>query len=274
MEAERAQQIAEHWSGGSGLVPRGPRQLLAYFPATAGDVERHTGRRPSSIDGLWRLEVGGRFLQSGGLVYPGGVPYPEELHSQTAVIANEVWLYADQESGRVLGSYWWPDAIRRPIAAPPRDEYPASAVVDPADACADLDFELRVPDRAPWTAQIAVCLNPREVVVFCVTETTPDPLHEMLLFEQGGVSMRATRKERAPDATEFLRSHSPPYRQVSIASAKAVGRDPGRALGPQTWPWPGELRWWDAGVAYELKGFVALATLQEVASSLVPVTAR
>jgi hypothetical protein len=273
VDERRAQAIAEHWSGGSGLVPRGPRQLLAYFPATPGDVERHTGRRPTSIDGLWRLEVGGRFLRSGGLVYPGGVPYPEELHNQTAVIANEVWLYVDQDSGRVLGSYWWPDAVRRPIASRPHDEYPSSAVMDLTDACAFVDFDLRVPVCRPWEATIAVCLNPREVIVFCVTDTTPDPLTEMLVFEQGGLSLRATAEERRQDVTAFLRSNSPPYRQLRVGSVTGAGRDPGRALGPQTWPWPGELHWWDDGVSYELKGFVPLATLQEVAVTMSAVTA-
>ena len=272
MDDFRAQAIAEHWAGSGGLVPRGPRQLLAYFPATPADVERHTGRRPDAIDGLWRLEVGGRFLRSGALVYPGGVPYPEELHHQTAVIANEVWLYVDSESGRVLGSYWWPDAVRRPIASPPRDEYVGCDVVDVADAVPLLDFELRVPSRPPWAAAIAVCLNPRQAVVFCVSDTTPDPLHEMLLFEHGGLAVHADAQERPDDVGVFLRSHSPPYRQMTVGSRAAAGRDPGRALGPQTWPWPGELRWWDDGVAYELKGFVPLATLLDVAGTMRPVT--
>jgi hypothetical protein len=273
VEEHRAQSIAEHWSGGAGLVPRGPRQLLAYFPATPADVERHTGRRPRSIEGLWRLEVGGRFLRSGGLVYPGGVPYPEELHNQTAVITNEVWLYVDQETGTVIGSYWWPDALRRPIASVPRDEYPASAVMDVAAAAELVDFELLVPVCRPWEPAIAICTNPREATVFCVTDTRPDPLHEMLLFEQGGLSLRAAAEERATDIGEFLRSNSPPYRQVRVRTISAAGRDPGRALGPQTWPWPAELRWWDAGVGYELKGFVPLATLQDVAATVSAVTA-
>ena len=268
MDERRAQALAEHWSGGSGLVPRGPRQLLAYFPATPSDVERHTGRRPPSIDGLWRLEVGGRFLRSGGLVYPGGVPYPEELHNQTAVITNEVWLYYDDNSERVLGSYWWPDALRRPIASMPRDEYPPSAVMDLTDASQLLEFELRVPVHQPWDAAIVIATNPREALVFCVKDTMPDPLHEMLLFEQGGLSLRAAVEERAWNVNDFLRSNSPPHRQLRIGSVVGTGRDPGRALGPQTWPWPGELRWWDDGVSYELKGFVPLATLQEVAATL------
>jgi hypothetical protein len=273
MDEKRAQLIAEHWSGGAGLVPRGPRQLLAYFPATPGDVERHTGRRAPSIDGLWRLEVGGRFLRSGGLVYPGGVPYPEDLHNQTAVITNEVWLYVDDEGERVLGSYWWPGALRRPIASVPRDEYPSSAVMDPSEASEVLDFELRVPVCRPWEAAIAICTNPREVLVFCVKDTMPDPLHEMLLFEQGGLSLRAAAEERRRDLDDFLRSNSPPYRRMRVGPVAGAGRDPGRALGPQTWPWPGELSWWDDGVSYELKGFAPLATLQEAAVTLSTVTA-
>lgn len=267
----QAQAIAEHWSGSGDLVPRGPRQLLAYFPATPADVERHTGRRPASIEGLWRLEVGGRFLQSGGLVYPGGVPYPEDLHDQTAVVAGEVWLYVDDASGRVLGSYWWPDAVRRPIASVPRDEYPSSAVMSIDDASEALDFPLRVPSCRPWEAAVAVCLGPREVVVFCVKDTAPDPLNEMLLFEHGGLSLRARSQERRPDTSAFLREQSPPYRQVRVGAHTGSGRDPGRSLGPQTWPWPAELRWWDDAVAYELKGFVPLATLQDVAATLEPV---
>jgi hypothetical protein len=273
MDERRASLIAEHWSGGSGLVPRGPRQLLAYFPATPGDVERHTGRRPSSIDGLWRLEVGGRFLQSGGLVYPGGVPYPEDLHNQTAIITNEVWLYVDEGTERVLGSYWWPDAMRRPIASVPRDEYPASAVMDVTEVAGALDFELRVPVCRPWEPAVVVCTNPREALVFCVKDTMPDPLHEMLLLEHGGLSLRATAQDSRFNVNEYLRTNSPPYRQVRIGVLSGAGRDPGRAPGPQTWPWPGELSWWDAGVSYELKGLVPLATLQDVGATMSVVSA-
>jgi hypothetical protein len=242
------------------------------MPATAADVERHTGRRPSSRDRLWRLEVGGRFLRSGGLVYPGGVPFPEELRSQTAVICNEVWLYVDEGSHRVLGAYWWPDAVRRPIASTPRDEYPPDEVCAPADAASKVDFVLRVPSRPPWDTAMVFCPTPREAIVFCVTDTTPDPLHEMLLFEQGGLSMHVHAADRPDDIGDFLRSNSPPYRRVSVGARGAAGRDQGRALGPQTWPWPGELRWWDDGVAYELKGLVPLQTLVDVACSLEPVT--
>lgn len=268
MEERAARSIAEHWSGGGGLVPRGPRTLLACVPATRADVERHTGRHPARGTGLWRLEVGGRFLSSGGLVYPGGVPYPEELQHESPVVAGEVWLYVDQESQHVLGTYWWPDAVRRPVAAVPVGEYPEDAVMHPSDARERLGFELRVPQAAPWDAALAVCLSRSEAIVFCLCGVTPDPLHEMLVFEQGGLSMRALACERAPDLAGFLRSHQPPYRRLAVGGAFAVGRDPGRALGPQTWPWPGELRWWSDGVAYELKGFVPLAKLQQVAGTV------
>lgn len=231
-------------------------------------MERHTGRRPPRGTGLWRLEVGGRFLHSGGLVYPGGVPYPEELQHESPVVANEVWIYVDQESQHVLGEYWWPDAVRRPVAAAPAAEYPSESVVHPSDARARLDFELLVPNTPPWEAALAVCISRSEAIVFCVCGVTPDPLHEMLVFEQGGLSMRARHGDRAPDFGEFLRSHQPPYRRLDVAGSFGVGRDPGRALGPQTWPWPGELRWFGAGVAYELKGFVPLARLQEVARTV------
>src|SRR5918992_2016376 len=123
MEDARARAIVDHWSGGAGVVARGPKMLMSVVPATPGDIERHTGRRPFDTTDLWRLEVGGRFVASGGTVYPSGVPFPEDLHSQTAVIANEVWLYAEGD-GTILGAYWWPDALRRPIASVPRDDYP------------------------------------------------------------------------------------------------------------------------------------------------------
>src|SRR5687767_13001764 len=133
MDERAAQAVVDRRSGGSGLVPRGPKIVLATRPRLPSDVELHTGRRPLGLAPLWRVEVGGRFLRSGGLVYPGGVPFPEELHSRTAVIANEVWLYVDDD-GDVLGVYWWPDAVRRPIASVPREDFPTEDVVAPADA--------------------------------------------------------------------------------------------------------------------------------------------
>lgn len=215
---------------------------------------------------MWRLEVGGRFLRSGGLVYPGGVPFPEELHSRTAVIANEVWLYVD-ELGDVLGVYWWPDALRRPIASMPKDEYAPDQVMHPSTALQTIDFPVTLPDAPPWEPMLAVCHGRDEIIVFLTHGTVPDPLHEMLLFEQGGLSFRATAEPTQPDVESFARRHSPPFRRLRAPGTHAIGREQGRSLGPQTWPWPGELRWWDAGVAYELKGFVSLAELQEVADS-------
>lgn len=244
---------------------------MSVVPAAPGDIERHTGRRPYGVGfagELWRLEVSGRFLASAGLVYPGGVPFPEELHNQTAVIANEVWLYAD-EDGNVVGAYWWPDAVRRPIASVARDEYPAELIVHPDDAAPHLDVALPIPKNVRWEAAVAVCLSRREVIVFCVTAgVSPDPLNEMLIYEKGGISVRARVEHQRPDLNGFLRSHQPPYRRLTVRSSVAIGRDPGRALGPQTWPWPAEVRWWENEVSYEVKGFVPLATLIEIAEAI------
>lgn len=264
MDELKAQYVADTWSGGSGLVPRGPKLVLAARPSTPAEVERRTGRRP--VGAVWRLEVGGRFLRSGGIVYPGGVPFPEELHSRTAVIANEVWLYVD-EDGHVLGVYWWPDAVRRPVASVPREDFAPELVVHPSDAGSRLSF-LRLPDAPPWEPVAAVCISDREAVVFLTRGEVPDPLNEMVVYEHGGLSLRAScEDEPGRRVDDFAGSHSPPYRRLRAPGAYAVGRDPGRALGPQTWPWPGELRWWEDGVAYELKGFVPIQTLQEVAAT-------
>jgi hypothetical protein len=267
VDEQEASYIAEEWSGSGDLVPRGPRMLLACVPATAAEVERHTGRRPQSMSGLWRLEVAGRFLSSGAVVYPGGVPYPEDLQRQTALVANEVWLYAD-DSGRVLGVYWWPDAMRRPIASTPREEYTADAACHPDDFAKELEFELKVPNKAPWSASLGVQLSSTHAVVFCLKDTIPEPLNDMVVFEQGGLVLSERFESPAPDVSSFLRSHQPPYRRMSVGSKQAAGRDPGRALGPQTWPWPGELWWCDDGVTCELKGFMPLATLHDVAASM------
>lgn len=261
-----AQAVADNWSGGAGLVPRGPKLVLATRPATPADIERHTGRRPPATSRVWRLEIGGRFLRSGGVVYPGGVPFPEDLHSRTAVIANEVWLYVDDE-GDVLGVYWWPDAVRRPIASVPKAEYPPDDVVHPSVVVERLG--MRLPCARPWEPTLAVC-DEEEAIVFLTQGPIPDPLHEMVVFEQGGLSLTAYVERDPPDVEEFARTNSPPFRRLRGPGPHAIGREPGRSLGPQTWPWPGELRWWDEGLAYELKGFVPLQTLQDVASSAWP----
>lgn len=249
--------------------------MLSVVPATPGDIERHVGRRPGGYADYWRLEVSGRFLAAAGLVYPGGVPFPEDLHNETPVVANEVWLYADDD-GTVVGTYWWPDAVRKPIASVPREDYPSAVCFHPDDAAAHVDVALPLPTREPWVPSVVVAPSRDEAIVFCVPEQVPDPLNEMLVYEHGGISVRAKAEQAQPDANAFLRSHQPPYRRVQVRLANGVGRDAGRALGPQTWPWPAELRWWEprgsgpdqrSGVSYEVKGFGSLATLVEVAES-------
>lgn len=253
------------WSRGAGVVARGPKMLMSIVPAQRSDVERHTGRRSYIDSRVWRLEVGGRFLASGGVVYPGGVPFPEELHSQTAVIANEVWLYVDDD-GDVLGTYWWPDAVRRPIASVPRDDFPTDACVHPDDASGLVDVPVPIPSLKPWEPAVAVCCGRDEVLVFC-TVCSVEPVNEMVIYEKGGVSARAKIAKDAPDDASFLRAHQPPYRRVQVDESPGLGRDVGRSLGPQTWPWPGEIRWWRNGILYEVKGFQPLTTLLDVASS-------
>ncbi len=98
-------------------------------------------------------------------------------------------------------------------------------------------------------------------------QTVPDPLNEMVLLEQGGLTLRESAEDR-PDLETILRDHEPPFRRVRIGRSEGIGREPGRALGPQTWPWPGELLWWEGGVRFELKGFCPLVTLEEVGRSL------
>jgi hypothetical protein len=267
VDQDTASLVVDMWSRGSGVVARGPKMLLSIVPAERTEVERLTGRRTVGVASkIWRLEVSGRFLASGGVVYPGGVPFPEELHSQTAVIANEVWLYADDD-GDVLGSYWWPDAVRRPIASVPRADFPESMCVHPLDAHKFLDIPVPLPSREPWEPTIAVCLDSSEVLVFCMPRAV-EPLNEMLVYESGGVSVRAKLTVQRPDINAFLQSHQPPYRRVQVGSRPGLGRDLGRALGPQTWPWPGEVRWWDEGVLFEVKGFELVTTLLDVAESI------
>lgn len=269
MDEHVASLVVDTWSRGAGVVARGPKMLLGVVPADRQEIERLTGRRTTSAAGLWRLEVGGRFLASDGVVYPGGVPFPEELHDRTAVISNEVWLYADDD-GEVVGAYWWPDAVRRPIASVPRDDFPPEIVVHPSDAAARLDIPVPIPGEmggGAWEPSVAVCPSRTEVIVFC-TLGPVEPLNEMVVYENGGISVRATLTTERPDLAAFLRSHQPPYRRVSIGGATGVAREPGRSLGPQTWPWPGEVRWWREGIAYEVRGTEAVSTLVAVASSI------
>lgn len=275
MEDSRARAVVARWSGGGGVVPRGPTSLLSVVPVAPADIERHTGRRPSGYADHWRLEVSGRFLAAAGLVYPGGVPYPEDLHNETPVVTNEVWLYAD-EDGTIVGTYWWPDAIRKPVASVPRAEYGSEICFHPDDATAHVDLKVPLPSHEPWMPAVVVAPSRDEAIVFCVTEQMPDPLNEMLVYEHGGVSVRARAEATKPDTDDFLRSHQPPYRRVQVRLANGIARDAGRSLGPQTWPWPAELRWWEprgsgpegrSGVSYEIRGFQPLATLVDVAES-------
>jgi len=265
LDERRARNIADRWYGGAGVVPRGPRRVLAVVPVTPSEIEQHTGRLGLEPSSLWRIEVSGRFLQSQGTVYPGGVPYPEELHSRTAVIANEVWLYADDD-GDVIGAYWWPDAIRKPIAAQPSADFHPDDIVDPSEVGQGMDVAVKMPNK-PWEPTIAVRLSSQEAIVFSSPGRNPDPLNEMVVYETGGVSIRTRVEKERPDFEGFLRRNQPPFRRVSVARNAGVGRDPGRMLGPQTWPWPGELLWWENGVSYELRGFLPLTKLQAVASS-------
>ena len=267
MEESRARVVVEHWSGGAGVVARGPKMLMSVVPASPGDIERHTGRRPPGYDDLWRLEVGGRFIASDGLLYPSGVPFPEELHSQTAIISNEVWLYVDDD-GYVLGAYWWPDAVRKPIAAMPRDDFAPSVTVHPSDASRRVDVPVPIPDLEPWEPVVAACPSRDEVVVFCTHGSVPEPLNQMVSYEQGGICVRSRAQSQRTDITGFLRGHQPPYRRVQVRGCEGFGRDPGRSLGPQTWPWPGEVSWWADGVRYDVTGFEQMNKLVEIATSI------
>jgi hypothetical protein len=240
--------------------------VLGWEPVERDDVERHTGERPVYPAKIWRIEVSGRFLRAGGLVYPGGVPFPEDLQHQTAVVSSEVWLYVDEDTERLLGVYSWPEAVRRPIASAPRPDFDAELVCHVADA--RFDFPLRVPAHPDWDAALVVCVSSHEAVVLCVRDTMPDPLNEMLLYEQGGLVLHAKATADRPDVEGILRRHQPPFRRVGVGRAEGAGREPGRSLGPQTWPWPGELLWFSDGVSYELKGFEALDKLREVAATL------
>jgi hypothetical protein len=263
-----AQEVVEYWSRGSGVVARGPKSLLGVVPATPGDVERHCGQRPSALGDVWRLEVSGRFIASQGVLYPSGVPFPEELHDQTAIVAGEVWLYADGD-GEVLGAYWWPDAVRRPIASVPRDEYAPEDVLHPFDLPRSVDVPVPTTEHEGLMPVVAVRRSRRDVTVFCTKGQTPEPLNEMCIYEQGGISLSSRVEERPLYAIAFLRRHQPPYRRLTVRDGRtAIAREPGRSLGPQTWPWPGELTWSDEGVRYEIKGFEGVSTLVDIATSM------
>lgn len=269
MEERQAAAVAEAWRGGSGLVPRGPKMVLGVRPADPADVQQHTGRRPGVGSKVWRVEVGGRFLRSGGLVYPGGVPFPEDLQQETAVVSSEVWLYVDEETSGVIGVYSWPEAVRKPVAARPVEDFPPDSLVHPADVAGRFPFELPLPSHPEWEPAL-VADEGEGAFVLCVREMLPDPVNEMLLYDDGGLGLRIRPEPDPPGVSAILAPHQPPFRPVRIGPQTACGREPGRALGPQTWPWPGELLWWADGLAFELKGFVPLATLVEVAKTVRP----
>lgn len=271
MDEAQAALIAEGWPGGRGLVPRGPRWLLGFAPVDRAEAHRRCGAQVRGE--VWRVDVGGRFLRAGGLVYPGGVPFPEDLARTTAVISSEVWLYVEADGGRVVGVYAWPEAVRKPIASVPRADVPAFAVCHPDDAGRLLDFPLALPDHPGYRPALLLTTSPDAATVFCVADTVPDPVNEMLLYEQRGLSLRAEAGVPT-DLEAVLREHQPPFRRAGVGRLPAAGREPGRTLGPQTWPWPAELIWEAEGVRYALKGFAALNTLVEVAQTLTVSPAR
>lgn len=263
MNERAAELLALSWRGSGGLVPRGPRWLLGWGPADAQDVRRHTGFDPDDDGGVWRLQLGGRFLQSGGLVYPGGIPFPDDLAGEVAVVSNEVWLYVDAAQSMV-GHYWWPEAVRKPVASPPRADFRDRDLITLDEARVRLGMKL--PLGPGWEPGPAVRMPGGGVLVMLACGRVPDPVNEMLLYEYGGLSLRATPSSRAPELDELVAAASPPFRRVSVDGLPAAGRECGRTLGPHTWPWPAELIWWDDGVTYEMKGAVGLDVLQSTAA--------
>lgn len=257
MESYQAELIVESWRDGAGVVSRGPRWLLGYGPVDPEEVVAHCGSRRRLSDELWRVQMGGRFLASDGLIYPGGVPFPEDVAGSTVVVASEVWLYFDLEAGRVLGSHWWPEAVRRPVASIPGNDFPGAIEFG--------DMDLPVPRHKSFDPILAA----REIdgwVVLLAEGHLGDPLNEMVWLQQGALSFRVSRG--TVDADEILYRFHPPYESYELNGGQAVGRHPGKALGPQTWPWPGELIWASDGLRYELKGQVEVGRLLEVAATV------
>ncbi|HVL81513.1 MAG TPA: hypothetical protein VM840_07980 [Actinomycetota bacterium] len=267
MDELQASLIVESWRGGAGLVSRGPRWLLGFAPADPADVERHTGRRARSGE-VWRVQVGGRFLGVDGTVYPGGVPFPEELAGKVAAVSTEVWLYVEPDEQRIVGSYSWPEAVRRPIAARPEPDFLREELSDASVAEEGGDVRIEFPRHPRWEQRLVSRSGPGEVVVLCIGPTLPDPLNEMVLFSCGGLSLRMVEAPGRPDLDAIAQASGPPYRGLAVGDSTAVGREPGRALGPHTWPWPGELIWWREGQRYTLRGDQPLAVLGEVAETV------
>lgn len=267
MDENQASLVAESWRGGGGLVARGPKWLLGWDEVSRDEAELRTRRRVGSRAEVWRVQVGGRFLQAQGTVYPGGVPFPDELTGTVAAVCSEVWLYVDTESAEFIGSYSWPEALRRPIASRPVDDFPERHVMG-VERASEIDgVRIELPAHPGWDVPLLVSRSRRDVVALCVAGALPDPLNEMLLFGCGGLTLRLQPGDPW-DIHGIAGRHGPPYRRTEVSGCDAAGREPGRTLGPHTWPWPGELMWWRDGQRYTLKGFVPLAKLVEVAATV------
>jgi hypothetical protein len=185
-----------------------------------------------------------------------------------ATVSNEVWVYVDASGPELVGAYWWPEAVRRPIASRPEPDFQESDVVSPEEAADRVDVRLALPSHPGWEVALVACPSRHEAVVICVCATVPDPLNEMLVFDGGGLTLRIQPEASGPDPADVVEAHGPPYRTVRLPGGQGAGREPGRTLGPQTWPWPGELLWLRDGQRYTLKGFVPLDTLTAVAETV------
>jgi hypothetical protein len=113
-----------------------------------------------------------------------------------------VWLYADDRSGRVLGIHPWPEAIRRPIASVPRADYHPDALVHPEDAGPHLDIALPLPEHRNYFCPLIVCHSRTHAMLLLVRELIPEPVNEMLLYEQEGLKgiFRLARDTQLPDS--------------------------------------------------------------------------
>lgn len=259
MESYQAELIVEGWRDGAGLVSRGPKWLLGFGPVTAEEAKPHCGYRRRLSDDLWRVQMGGRFLASEGLIYPGGVPFPDEVAGSTIVVASEVWLYVDMEAGRMIGSHWWPEAVRRPVASQPEDDFVHAVAFD------SLAEPPPVPRLQGYVPRLAARKD-EGLTVLLSREELRHPVNEMVLLESGALSLRVASALIDPD--EIVFHHSPPFELVNLNSLPAAGRQPGRALGPQTWAWPGELLWNAGAWSFDLKAQLPLDRLTEIARTI------
>jgi len=209
--------------------------------------------------------VAGRFIQSGGLIYPGGVPFPEDLAGEVAVVTNEVWLYVDAGRRAVIGQHWWPEAMRKPVASAPRAEFHQRDLMSLEEAGTRL--RLSLPQDVPWEPGPFVGLPQGGILVMFTCGLLPEPLNEMVLLEGGGLSLRARPASTGPAPEAVLEAGSPPFRRLDAGGFLGVGREPGRTLGPHTWPWPAELLWRNGDMTYQLRGHTELGVLQGVAAA-------